>query len=1135
MADIYDNSPKRKFVEGLKKNITAIGVKRVDFCIGYFNLRGWNQIVDEVDTLQGETVYELDEFQQDIRKTRYCRLLIGMHRPDEELIRELYSCREPEPIDNEQMLRCKLKIAAEFQRQLMLGAPTNKDEQTLRHLAEQLRGGRVCVKLYLRRPLHAKLYLAYRDDDASPRPTIMGSSNLTYAGMAGQGELDTQIADKDNTKKLADWFDEHWNDPQCLDITEELLNVIDNSWAGQQDLKPYYIYMKTAYHLSQEARAGIAEYTLPPVFQHDLFPFQQNAVKIAVRHLRNEKLNGAMIGDVVGLGKTITACAIAKMYETMFTASTLIICPANLQEMWHKYKNRYDLKADIISKDKPIDIDNMPFYKLVIIDESHNLRNREGARYQNIKKFIEHQDCQVLLLSATPYNKDYSDLSNQLRLFLNEDADLGIRPERYIERIGGEHAFIRNNPDMPIRSIRAFEKSEDPDDWAELMRLFLVRRTRTFIKDNYAQTGEDGRKYLVFPDGTSAAFPERIPASLKFSTRPNDQYRRLYSTQMDDLMTSLNLPRYGLSEYIDKSEEKSAPLAEQNKLKNLNQAGKRMMGFCRSTFYKRMDSSGLAFLLTLYRHALRNMLFVYAIENNLPLPISDENALPDDYVEDIATADTLFGSEQDNESVIIEGETIKIPTDKRIYEDKAKEYYNIIQTKGGINWIAPKFFTARLKTHLQRDFKTIMQMFALCGDWAPMEDPKLNKLVEALEGKHRDDKVLIFTQYADTAVYVYNQLRKRGIQHVAYATGNSENPTKIAERFSPISNEATVPESDQYRILIATDVLSEGQNLQDAHVIINYDLPWAIIRLIQRAGRVDRIGQQAEKIFCYSFFPDDGIEEVINLRKRLNDRINANAGVIGSDELFFEGNEQNLRDLFNEKSGILDDASDDDVDLGSMAYEIWKRGTSAHPELKQIIPNLSNVVFSTKKATAGQPDSVITYARTYNDFDVLSWMDANGNVISNSQKRILLSMACEFGEEAQPKLENHHDLVRKSVEDIHIDNTTSAGTLGTRFSTRYMVWSLLEDYYKNHPIDIFFTQEMKNIVKLAANDIYQYPLLESTKFSLGRLFRARGRNDDEIIEYIIEVYKNNQFCRVEENVDANNKEAQILCTLGIRN
>ena len=1134
MADIYDNSPERKFVDGLKRNITSLEVKRVDFCIGYFNLRGWDQIADEVDTLQGEEVYELDEDQQDVRKKRFCRLLIGMHRPDEELIRELYACRAPEPLDREHMQRCKLKIAAEFQRQLMLGVPTNKDEQTLRHLADQLRKGQVCVKLYLRRPLHAKLYLAYRDDDTSPRPTIMGSSNLTYAGMAGQGELDTQIPDKDNTKKLADWFEDHWNDPQCLDITLELLEVIDNSWAGQDDLPPYYIYLKTAYHLSQEARAGIAEYTLPPEFQRDLFPFQQNAVKIAVRHLRNEKINGAMIGDVVGLGKTITACAIAKMYETMFTASTLIICPANLQDMWQKYKTRYDLKAEIWSKDKTIDVDNMPFFKLVIIDESHNLRNREGARYRNIKEFIAHQDCQVLLLSATPYNKAYTDLSNQLRLFLDEDADLGVRPERFIEKIGGEHKFIRTYPDIPIRSLRAFERSDEQDDWAELMRLFLVRRTRTFIKENYAHTDEDGRKYLEFPDGSKASFPERIPASLKFTTNPDDQYKRLYSAKMDELMKSLNLPRYGLSEYISPGELNNASPSERTLLDGLSRAGKRMMGFCRSTFYKRMDSCGLSFLLTLYRHALRNMLYIYAIEHDMKLPISDENALPEDYMEDVAPEDTLFTTEENNNSVIIEGETIHIPTDKRTYEQQAIEYYGAIQNKNGITWIDPKFFTKRLKTHLLQDFKTIMQMFEYCQDWAPMEDPKLNKLVETLEGKHRNDKVLIFTQYADTAVYIYNQLRKRAIKHVGYATGASPDPTKLAERFSPISNDAPVSSEDELRVLIATDVLSEGQNLQDAHVIINYDLPWAIIRLIQRAGRVDRIGQTAEQIFCYSFFPDDGIENVIKLRKRLNERINANAGVIGSDELFFEGNEQNLRDLYNEKSGILDDAAEDDVDLGSLAYEIWKQGITAHPELKAKIENLSNVVFSTKRAIEDQPDSVITYARTYNDFDVLSWMDVNGNVISNSQKRILFAMSCDFEERPQPKLENHHEIVRQAVDNIHIDNTTSAGTLGRRFSTRYKIWTLLEDYYNTHPLTLLYTQEMKNVVKLAANDIYQFPLKEGTSFTLGRMLRNH-RTNDEIIEYIIEVYKNNQFCRIEEDPETSNREAQILCTLGIRN
>ena len=1134
MADIYDNSPERKFVDGLRKTITTSGVKRVDFCVGYFNLRGWDQIADQVDLLEGEQVREIDAtMQRPVMVERKCRLLIGMYRPDEEIIRELYSCREVEPLDTEHLLRYKMKVAEDFRHQLTIGVPSNADEQTIRHLAQQLREGRVCVKLYLRQPLHAKLYLAYRKDDFNPHPTIMGSSNLTYAGMVGQGELDTQISDKDNTLKLVKWFDDRWDDPQCLDITAELLKILEESWAGQEELPPYYIYMKTAYHLSQDARAGIAEYTLPPIFQHDLFEFQQTAVKIAVRHLRNDKLNGAMIGDVVGLGKTITACAVAKIYEQAFAASSLIICPANLCEMWEKYKRKYDLKAEIISKDKPIDVDSMAYFKLVIIDESHNLRNRDGKRYKNIKELIEHQDCKVLLLTATPYNKDFSDLGNQLRLFLNEDADLGIRPENYINALGGERVFLRNNADIPIRSIRAFERGGNKDDWNELMKLFLVRRTRTFIKENYASEDENGRKCLVFPDGSTAAFPDRIPCSRTFEVRPGDQYSTLYSEQMNDLMLSLNLPRYGLSMYINEQEQATASPAVKKQLENLSRAGKRMMGFCRSTFFKRMDSCGMSFLLTLYRHALRNMVYLYAIENDLPLPIGDENTLPEDYTEDMPPTDNLFG--ETPEAVIAEGEELHIPTDKKTYYEKAVEYYAAIQGKNAVKWIEPKYFTSRLKTRLEKDCKTIFKMIELCGDWLPMEDAKLNSLEKLLTSTHKNDKVLIFTQYADTAVYLYNQLRKRGMKHVAYATGNTEHPTKIAERFSPISNEVPnpIPEDVRYRILIATDVLSEGQNLQDAHVIVNYDLPWAIIRLIQRAGRVDRIGQKSEKIYCYSFFPADGIEEIIHLRKRLNDRINENAAVLGSDEQFFEGNEQNLRDMFNEKSGILDDAEDDDVDLSSLAYEIWKRGISSHPELKQIIPSLSNVVYSTKRPIEGQSDSVITYARTYNDIDVLSWWDANGNLISNSQKRILLAMACEYNEQPLERLENHHELVSKAVANIHIENTNTSGILGGRFSTRYKIWQLLDDYYNNHPVDLLFTESMRETVKMAMDDIYQFPPLEATKYTIGQMFRSRSISNDDIIEYIIEAYKNNNFCRVIEDNNTNH-DAQILCSMGIR-
>ena len=1124
MARIYDNI-ESQFAEGLQGIITNIGVKRVDFCVGYFNLRGWNIVVDQIDSLTGDYIYENDE-----RVFRKCRLLIGMHRPSEEIIRQLYT-EQPLP-DANYVSQCKLAISRDFRRQLQLGFPTKQDEFTLRRLSEQMKDEKVCVKLYLREPLHAKLYLAYRpDDNFNKIQAIMGSSNLTYSGLTKQGELNAEFGDSDSAEKLACWFDERWEDKFCLDITKELIEIIDNSWAGDKDIPPYYIYLKTAYHLSEEARSGIKEFTIPAEFKNSLFDFQQTAVKIAARHLNNEKRGGAMIGDVVGLGKTITACAIAKMYENTFGSNTLIICPANLQDMWAKYRKQYDLKADIISMAKPIDVDNARYYKLIIVDESHNLRNSQGMRYRNIRDLIQKQDCKVLLLTATPYNKQYKDLSSQLRLFIDDDTDLGIRPEAYIREIGGERKFAEKHEDF-IRSIKAFERSNCQEDWQELMKLFLIRRTRTFIKDNYAKTDPtNGRKYLEFKDGHKSYFPDRVPKAVKFKTTDGDQYSRLYSEQMIGLMESLNLPRYGLIHYLDEKKAEYASKYEKNLIENLSRAGARMMGFCKSTFFKRIDSSGFSFLITLFRHILRNAVYLYAIDNKLKLPVSDENTFPEDFIDD-ADINDVFTNDDEHEEYSSGDNLITVPNNMQVYMDKAKEYYNGLIGKNNVQWIDSKYFKRTLKQQLKKDCEQLIAMINLCDAWNPQTDQKLNELEGLLNDKHQKDKIVVFTQYSDTANYVYYQLKKRGFKHIEKVTGGTKNPTDIVDRFSPISNKADVPTENELRVLIATDVLSEGQNLQDAHVIVNYDLPWAIIRLIQRAGRVDRIDQSSEQIYCYSFFPADKVENIIRLRARLNARINENAGIVGSDEVFFEGNEQNLRDMYNENSSSLDEDEDDiEVDLGSQAYQIWKNATDANPDLKRIIPAIPNLAYSTKAANDISEDSVITYARTYNDFDVLSWYNSKGDIVSQSQKRILQAMACSINEPCLPAQDNHLALVEKAVKGIKNENTSVGGILGSRFSTKRKIYELLNHYYEQ-PLNLFNTQEKKDILKFAIDQVYNYPLLENSKFILGRMMRT-GNTHDDIVDTVIEMYENANLCRIDED-KIKHKDPVIICSMGLK-
>ena len=1137
-SKIFDNI-NQKLVDALLK--TLENAQRADFCIGFFRLSGWGQVADSVDHFAGGD-------------GECCRVLIGMSESlDQELRRWRRQVRKgTDEIDLSRAAQLKARIAWEFRRQLVGMAPSNSDEVALRKLCQQIQDGKVQVRLHLSYELHAKLYLAFRNDPDNPVTAYLGSSNLTMSGLRAQGELNTKITDDLDTEKLDVWFDERWNDEHSYPISDEIVAALTESWAGA-GRRPYHIYLKMAYHLAEEARAGLNEFSLPHDFRGRLFPFQEAAVKIAARHL-NER-GGVLLGDVVGLGKTMMASVLIRIFRDDFNLRPVIVCPKNLVPMWAQYNETWDLGAKII----PFSMAHKEFpllparYKLIVIDESHTLRNPEGQRYKAIADYVHafgEKECKVVLLSATPYNKSYLDLSAQLRLFVPDDRDLGVRPDVYL-RAGGEDELLRAQ--VQPRTLRAFEFSSHADDWRELMRRFMVRRTRSFIKQHYATFDPArNRYYLELADTTRFFFPDRVPRTVSVvTTDADDPYRKLYDTPVVEAIGNLTLPRYGLANYLKRNAPQMASPTEIPLLSNLSRAGKRLMGFCRTNLFKRLESGGAVFLQSLDRHILRNAIVLHAITTGLPIPIGAQTAdlLSQESDEDADGAHVQEGSaeEEATSTATIAPAADRYSYSAEAYQRRAAHLYTQYAgpLKSRFRWIAPSLFTPTLKTDVRADNDALRAILQSHGTWNPATDMKLARLIDlvrSLDGK----KVLIFTQFADTVDYLVTQLQAAGIARVAGVTGQSENPTELAHRFSPVSNmvTSTILLDNPISVLVATDVLSEGQNLQDCDQVVNFDLPWAIIRLIQRAGRVDRIGQISDTVTCYTFLPADGIEAIIRLRARVRQRLQENGEVVGTDEQFFEEGDQQqeqrlLQNLYTETAGALDDDEDREVDLASYAYQIWRNATAANPGLKKIIEDMPSVVYSARRLTDPTavmkslpfqaPTGVLVYLKSPSGTDSLTWIDTHGTSVTQSQYAILRAAECTLATDPAPRADNHHDLVRTAFDMVE-EREALGGGLGSPRGARYRLYDKLTAYrdYQAAKEPLFLSAELERTI----NDIYRYPLRQAAADAMNRQLRS-GASAEQLADLAKALRDENKLCFIQDSADDLPDEPQIVCSLGL--
>ncbi len=1095
MPTIFDNlAAESQLGTALRQHFTD-SYTHVDVATGYLDLRGWSHLGDVIEEKAHES-----------GSAPVARVLVGMVAPSDSqailnsLQSELSDDRPGASIhDSSKALEQKERLVRHLRTQLMRGLPTKSGQETLQLMKRQLESGRVQIRVFTRRPLHGKTYILRGGNGPVPLWSYVGSSNFTGAGLFNNLELNIDVAEQDANAKLAQWFDDRWNDKYSLVITKEIIELIEESWSGEQQATPFEVYLKVCHALSQDARDGLG-YVLPKSMQDLLLDYQVTAVRTLARRI--VRRGGTMLGDVVGLGKTLTAVATALMLQAAEDYSTLVLCPKNLETMWLEHLGAYGVEGARVVPYSMADklLPDLKLFKLVICDESHNLRNDTTKAHEAIRDYVRRNSSKVLLLTATPYNLAFADVANQLALYIDEDDDLGIIPSAAMAK----DTTLADKVDGKTNTLEAFKRSEEADDWRRLMSDHLVRRTRSFIKKSArkkAVTLPDGttqmREYLQFADGTEFFFPTRIPHPLTHAFGDDDPASKMEDDDTLDAIARLTLPRYRLSDYEDPRALKTDE--DKKYLDDIRSGRGNVSGFVRVGLFKRLSSSGHSFILSLQRQRARNELFIHAIDNKLQIPLgtfTDRQITVSD--EDLESEEPLGGSLASRYEELRESAPAK--------------------TK----WLNSTVFKSTLRHDLVKDNVLISDLLTRFGTWDSTRDSKVNTLVDLLRGDHEGKKVLVFSEYKDTAAYVAAALEEAGIDNVGLATGDSSDPSDVARRFSPRSNRlpgqsvADVKEpEDPIDVLIATDVLSEGQNLQDSHVIVNYDLPWAIIRLIQRAGRVDRVGQESDTVHVY-LITHDKVEQQIHLRRRIRARLTAAAEAFGSDEQFF-GTDDEVKLLHDFYDGHLSDDDDDgegEADAVSEAWLAWSNAQDSHPAVTKRVLTLPDLIHSTRDRYARESTGgVACFVRTESGIDAFAMTDSHG------AERLLTPAEALRVFEAEPTTpttslrEDHFDLEARLVRGPLTVEARAAGNLR---GVRKRIWERFGG--------TFYAEQAED----ALNALHERPLTTHATNQLSIALRNKYA-DQDILDLLDRLHREDRLVIGSSESD----ELRIVCSIGV--
>ena len=830
------------------------------------------------------------------------------------------------------------KLAAQMQGDLEAEPFTEETLKLVEELIAFLRSEKVEVRLFDKGFLHAKAYLFHHDqvgpnnraDRLQPFAAIVGSSNFTGPGLTSNRELnlvhrvllpedeatDTDAAqgitylrqvDRGEIETLLDsssvqvsdaarrfiksevgaravsdltaWYERQWD--ESVDFKEELIELLDSSKFGAKQYTPYEVYIKALYEYFKE-EMGDDPLALGRSAV-ELAEFQEDAVKKARRILT--RYDGVLIADSVGLGKTWIGKKLLEDFAYHRRQKAVVICPASLRAMWRHELATATIAVEVIGMEElgleGFDTARVANADCILIDESHNFRNGKSNRYLALDEAIqrgggrgrEGDRKKLILLTATPINNDLYDLANQIRLFTQNEADY-FRDAG----IGDLNLYFRRS-----RKLAKQAGASAGEVLFNLLEEIMVRNTRPFIRVAYANATINGKP---------VKFPERKLHTVEYDLGAT--YGQLYEHIVAEI-ERLSFAPYKLESYRKKS-------AVRDEQEHEWETGREMalVGIFRTRFLKRLESSIAAF-----RESVRRGL---VFEETYLDYLLDQKIVSSKDVQKL----TRFLA-QDEEDDPVAGSV----ADDLDANDQAREYLENLP-KVDLN----QYDLRKLRRDVEEDIRLLRELYERTEPLA-QSDGKLERLKQLLAGELKGRKVLIFSSFKDTSRYVHRELTS---DSCASWRTSAENPHirridsgnhpdergHILGLFAPMANEKDVSEGEQIDILISTDVLSEGQNLQDCGAIINYDLTWNPIRLVQRNGRIDRIGSPHAEISIYNMFPEQDLENLLHLIERLTKRISTiddlgllDASVLG--EVVHPRTFNTLRRIRDEDGTILDE------------------------------------------------------------------------------------------------------------------------------------------------------------------------------------------------------------------------------------